>query len=105
MDADFHKVQQVLGEPVVDPEGQVIGKIVQVAYEPTTFRAEWLVLKTSRFGRQPRLVPVEAVRYEGRTIWIPYSKETVLAAPVPAVPLSPASSEVTALLDHYRNAA
>jgi len=101
MEADFDKLKQIMGERIIDPQGNVIGKVTQIAYEPDTFRAEWLVLKISRFGRQQRLVPITAVVDEGRTIWVPFSKDTVLDAPVPAVPITPAGT----LQEHYRMAA
>jgi hypothetical protein len=105
MDADFDKLKQIMGERVIDPQGNLIGKVAQIAYEPNAFRAEWLVLKTSRFGYQQRLVPIEAVRDEGRTIWVPFSKDTVMGAPVPAVLTTPAGTEAVALQEHYRVAA
>ena len=105
MDDDFYKLQQIVGERVIDPQGHVIGKVAQIAYEPYTFHAEWLVLKTSRLGHQQRLVPIDAVRDEGRTIWVPFPKDVVMGAPVPAVPSTPAGSEAVALHAHYRAAA
>ena len=105
MDADFDKLEHIMGEHVVDRHGHRIGTVAQVALEPQTFRAEWLVLKTSRFGHRQRLVPIEAAVDEGRAISVPFSKEMVLCAPVPAVPTSPAGSEITALHQHYHVAA
>ena len=105
MDADFVKLEHIMGERVVDPTGHRIGRVTQVALEPQTFRAMWLVLKTSRFGRRPRLVPIESAVDEGGAISVPFSKEMVLEAPVPAVPTSPAGSEITALEAHYGVAA
>jgi hypothetical protein len=36
---------------------------------------------------------------------VPFSKETVLTAPVPEVAIAPAMSECTALEEHYHQAA
>jgi hypothetical protein len=105
MDDDFSKLHEIVGETVFDPQGHVIGKVAQIAYGPDMFHPEWLVLKTSRLGRQQRLVPIEAVRDEGRTIWVPFPKDVVMAAPVPVVPSTPAGSEAVALQAHYRAAA
>jgi sporulation protein YlmC with PRC-barrel domain len=71
MDADFVKLEHIMGERVVDPHGHRIGRVTQVALEPQTFRAMWLVLKTSRFGRRPRLVPIESAVDEGGAISVP----------------------------------
>ena len=105
MDADFDKLEHIMGERVVDWEGHRIGTVTQVALEPNTFKAEWLVLKTSRFGRRPRLVPIKGAVDQGDTILVPFSKEMVLGAPVPAVPTSPGGSEIAALHQHYGVAA
>jgi sporulation protein YlmC with PRC-barrel domain len=104
MDADFDTLAHIVGEPVVDPEGQRIGKVMHIAYEPNTLRPEWLVLKTSRFGR-PRLVPVDAADARGDTVHVPFPKDMVLGSPVPEIPTTPATTEVTALEAHYRKAA
>jgi sporulation protein YlmC with PRC-barrel domain len=95
---------QAMGDPVVDREGRRIGKLMQIALEPNTYRAQWLVVKTSLFGRQ-RLVPVDTAIEDGNTIRVPFSKDTVLNAPVPAVPLTPAPTECSALEEYYRHAA
>ena len=104
MDADFIKAIHAKGERVVDRHGELIGKVRQVACDPNTYNAEWLVVKTSVLGR-PRLVPVEGAIDLGDTVRVPFSKETVLTAPVPEVAIAPAMSECTALEKHYHRAA
>ena len=104
MDADFVQLMHTKGEPVVDREGSPIGKVAQLACEPLTYRAEWLVVKTSMVGRQ-RLVPVDGAVEEGGAIRVPYSKTAVFAAPLPLVTVSPDASECAALEEHYRHAA
>jgi sporulation protein YlmC with PRC-barrel domain len=104
MDADFIKAIHVKGERVVDRHGELIGKVSQVACDPKTYSAEWLVVKTSVLGR-PRLVPIEGAIDLGDTVRVPFSKETVLTAPVPEVSIAPAMSECTALEEHYHQAA
>ena len=39
MDADFGKLEHIMGERVVDPGGHRIGKVTQVALEPQTLQA------------------------------------------------------------------
>jgi sporulation protein YlmC with PRC-barrel domain len=104
MEADFIKLTHARGERVVDLDGRRIGKVTNIAFEPNTYRADWLVVKTSMFGR-PRLVPVATAVEEGHEIRVPFLKATVLNAPVPTIPLTPAMSECTALEEHYRRAA
>ena len=104
MDADFVKLMHTRGEHVVDRDGGRIGKIAQVACEPTTSKASWLVVKTLFLHRR-RLVPVEGADDMGGTILVPFSKTSVLRAPKPAVPTAPAIDECSALDEHYRRAA
>jgi sporulation protein YlmC with PRC-barrel domain len=104
MEADFAKLTQAKGDHVVDLDGRGIGRVTDIAFEPNTYAADWLVVKTSMLGR-PRLVPVTEAVEQGHEIRVPFSKETVLSAPVPAIPLTPASSECAALEEHYRRAA
>src|SRR5579864_9485557 len=103
MQADFVKLTHAKGEHVVDLDGRRIGKVTNIAFEPKTSRPDWLVVKTSMFGR-PRLVPVAAAVEEGHEIRVPFLKETVLRAPVPTIPLTPGTSECAALEEHYRRA-
>src|ERR1700710_3099859 len=94
----------LVGDTMVDDEGQKVGKVTDVVSRPDTLEAEWLVVKTSLFGRQ-RLVPLSATFEEGHTAHIAFSKDEVLSAPVPEVPTSLAVFERQALLEHYHRAA
>jgi sporulation protein YlmC with PRC-barrel domain len=94
----------LVGDMVVDEGGQKIGKVTDVVSRPDTLEAEWLVVKTSLFGR-PRLVPLAAAVEEGHTAHIAFSKDEVMSAPVPEVPTSLAVFERQALLEHYHLAA
>jgi len=102
--ADFNELMQAIGDRVVDRDGRRIGKLEQIALEPNTYRAQWLVVKTSVFGR-PRLVPIDSAVQQGRTIRVPFPKDIVLNAPVPDVPLTPAPTECLELEKHYHHAA
>jgi sporulation protein YlmC with PRC-barrel domain len=104
MDADFVKLVHTKGERVVDCDGEHIGKVSQVACDPHTYSADWLVVKTSVPGRQS-LVPVEDAIDLCGTVQVPFSKDTVLSAPVPVVPIAPAIGECAALEQHYHRAA
>src|SRR5579864_4928499 len=106
MEADFDKLEHAKGERVVDCDGNLVGKVTQFAFEPPQVLDPkwWLVVKTSVFGRR-RLVPVDSAIDEGGVVRVPYSKDTVRAAPVPLVPTAPAMSECSALEVYYRRAA
>jgi hypothetical protein len=104
VEPDFIKIMQAKGERVVDRDGNQIGKLSQVASEPTTLAPRWLVVRTSAFGRS-RLVPIYGAVDDGDVVRVPFSKETVMASPVPAVAIAPATTECTALDEHYHRAA
>jgi hypothetical protein len=94
----------MVGDIMVDDAGHKIGKVTDVVSRPDTLEAEWLVVKTSLFGRT-RLVPLAAAFEEDHTAHIRFSREDVLSAPVPEVPTSLAVFERQALLEHYHLAA
>jgi hypothetical protein len=97
-------LSSIVGDIVVDDEGIRVGKVIGVASRPDTLELEWLVVKTSVFGRQ-RLVPLAATTEEGDTCRVTFPKDAVLSAPVPAVMTSLTLSERRALLEHYGQAA
>ena len=104
MDADFSKLIRAKGECVVDRNGNQIAEVAQVASEPKTLAPRWLVVRTSVVGRS-RLVPIDGAVDDGQVVRVPFSKETVMASPVPAVAIAPAITECTALDEHYHRAA
>ena len=46
------------GLPVVDPEGERIGRIEDVYFDRATGRAEWATVKTALFGSQVNFIPI-----------------------------------------------
>src|SRR5579864_3637477 len=104
MEADLDRLARARRERVVDLQGRRIGRVTDIAFEPNTFKPDWLVVKTSMLGRA-RLVPVAEAVEQGDTIRVPFLRETVLDAPVPTIPTTPAMTECAALDQHYRRAA
>jgi ribosomal 30S subunit maturation factor RimM len=104
MEASAHAFQ-LIGDEVVDLEGHRIGKVTEISSDPNTLAPEWLVVKTSKFGRL-RLLPLDqAVDQGAGVIRVPYRKEVVLDAPAPELPGSLATPEREALLRHYAHVA
>jgi hypothetical protein len=99
--AVWNEVARMIGETVVDRENHRIGKVEDVAQRADTMQPNWLVVKTSMFGRR-RLVPVATANMEDHIVHVPYGKEMVMGAPVPAVPVTVAASEDARLIEHYR---
>jgi len=100
----WNELSQMIGETVVDRENHRIGKVQDVAQRSDTMAPNWLVVKTSVFGRR-RLVPVSTATVLDHVVHVPYRKDQVLDAPVPAVPVTVAASEDARLIRHYRLAA
>jgi sporulation protein YlmC with PRC-barrel domain len=100
----WDQAEHLLGESVLDKEDRKIGKVEDLANAWDKMVPEWLVIRTSLFGR-PRLVPIDAVDEKDNTIHVPYSKETVLSAPVPEAPTTIYRSDREALDRHYARAA
>jgi len=99
------KVFHFVGDEVVDVEGQRIGKVTEISADPATLAPEWLVVKTSAFGRL-RLLPLDRAIDQGAgVIRVPFSKQMVLQAPVPEITGSLATSEREALRQYYHLAA
>ena len=98
------RISHLIGETVLDVDGDKVGKVTEIAFRPDTEVPEWLVVKTSLFGRW-RLVPLGGAEELGDTLRVPYARDTVLHAPVPEIPVTLAPSERDALLDHYAHAA
>jgi sporulation protein YlmC with PRC-barrel domain len=92
------------GEVVVDRSNRRIGKIETFAVDEKQLAPEWLVVKTSRFGRR-RLVPLQDAQQDGDVVRVPFSKNLVVAAPVPDPPFSLSRSDQIALARHYLLAA
>jgi hypothetical protein len=104
MHSDNSGFPTVIGDVMVDDDGRRVGKVVGMASRPDTLEPEWLVVRTSLFGRR-RLVPVASAVQDGQTLHVLFSKEAILGAPQPEVPTSLAASERRALLEHYAHAA
>ena len=100
----WERATRMLGDFVIDNTGRKIGRVRDIAEVGTEMKPEWLVVKTSLFGRR-RLIPMAAVHEEGKVIRVPFSNDLVLSAPVPAIPVTLSDSEREALAEHYARAA
>ena len=100
----WEEISKMIGDTVIDRAQHRIGKVRDVAQVADTMEPGWLVVKTSRFGRQ-RLVPIESAVVHGDVVEVPFSKKAVLEAPVPVVPVTVAGSEREELIRYYARAA
>jgi hypothetical protein len=98
------QISGFIGEKVVDDQGHPVGTVMQISDRPGTLDPEWLVVKTSRFGKES-LVPLEAVEEttsEDQVVHVPFSKTTVRSAPHPMSPLSLSDRERDDLMRYYQ---
>jgi hypothetical protein len=81
----WEQAVHLLGESVFDKKHRKIGRVQDLAEAYDMEVPEWLVVRTSLFGRQ-RLVPIDGIEEEDKKIHVRYSKKSILLAPVPEIP-------------------
>lgn len=93
-------VKTIVGQTLVDPEGDNIGQITDIINNPTTLEPEMLVVRTSRL-RGEHLVPVRAVRAGETGATAPFTKAQVKDGPSAKDHTAPTSDERRAIYEHY----
>jgi hypothetical protein len=69
----WDRASHMVGESVVDKDNHKIGRVDAIAQISGEMEPEWLVVRTSLFGR-PRLIPIDIVREVGDEIHVPLSE-------------------------------
>jgi hypothetical protein len=100
----WDQASHLLGESVFDKEDRKIGIVEDLAEAWDKAVPEWMVIRTSMFGRQ-RLVPIDGLEEDDQKIHVPYSKKSVLSAPVPEISSRVFRWEREELTRHYARAA
>src|SRR5215210_789434 len=97
--------EQLTDSPVIDRDGQKLGKIADVYVDDQTGQPVWLLVQTGLFGKQETLAPFAGAITQKDAVQVPYSKDQVKDAPKvdPEVDLDP--EEEARLFDHYGIAA
>jgi len=91
----------LIGEKVVDPSGNTVGKITDVIVDSATLENEWITVKTGMMGGE-HLVPIAAVEATDDQITIPFAKDEVKAAPtVDKGHAAPSPSERREVFSHF----
>ncbi len=92
----------LIGEKLVDREGNTVGKITDVIVDSATLENEWITVKTGMMGGE-HLVPFAAVEERGDEIRIPFAKDDVKTAPtVDKGHAAPSPSEREQVFSHFR---
>ena len=77
----FERLEQSRGVPVLDKDGEKIGKVEEVFYDEQTNEPEWIGLGTGFFGAKRVLVPVRGAEVGEDAVTVPYEKDRVKDAP------------------------
>lgn len=72
----------IIGEKLVDREGNPVGKITDVIVDSATLENEWLTVKTGMMSGE-HLVPFAVVEDRGEEIAVPFAKDEIKSAPTP----------------------
>lgn len=75
------QIPQVVGHPVLDPQGKKIGDAKHMYLDDATGDPEWVTVKTGLFGNSETFVPTRAARIVQDHVEVPYEKDQVKGAP------------------------
>jgi hypothetical protein len=90
------------GSDLFDVNGDKVGTVSDVVFDPMTLVPEWYEIKMGLFGGR-HLVPAGSVTMEKDRGSVPFDKKVVKSAPSSSLPLM--DEEKRTLLDHYKTAA
>ena len=74
-------LDRVIGQNLIDTDGDKIGKIQDVYMDEQTGRAEWFAVKTAWFGNNISFVPTANAYRSDDDFAVPYSKSQVKDSP------------------------
>jgi uncharacterized protein (TIGR02271 family) len=94
-------VEAWIGQDLVDPEHDKIGKIDQVYLDRETGEPTFVAVKTGLFGTKSSLVPIAAAQAHGEHVQVPYGKDQVKDAPNVDADEELSEAEEQQLYDHY----
>lgn len=94
-------MESLIGEKLLDREGDTIGKITDVIYDATSLERDWVTVKTGILDGE-HLVPAAALQAEDGRPVVPFPKDQVKKAPVIGKGhAAPSDSERRSLYEHY----
>jgi hypothetical protein len=91
----------LIGEKLIDREGNTVGKITDAIVDSATLENEWITVKTGMMGGE-HLVPIAAVQELGDQIQVPFGKAEIKNAPtVDKAHAAPSPSERQQVFSHF----
>jgi uncharacterized protein (TIGR02271 family) len=97
-------ISNLIGNDVVDSDGDKIGSVGQVYVDPSTGRPNWVTVKTGLFGMSESFVPLDAADTSGNELRVPYSKQMVKDAPNIDPDSELSDAEADRLYEYYQGA-
>jgi len=89
----------LVGRPVLDREGEKVGKVVDLISDPQTLQPQWAAVKVGLL-KGNRLVPIGAMQEEEGAVRSTYTKDQIDSAP-PVEIGTPTETEQRQLFEHY----
>ena len=91
----------LIGERLLDRDGNSVGKITDVIVDSATLENEWITVKTGMMGGE-HLVPYAVVAEHGEQIAVPFDKDRIKSAPtVDKGHAAPSPSERVEVFRHF----
>ena len=91
----------LIGEKLIDRDGNTAGKITDVIVDSATLENEWITVKTGMMGGE-HLVPIAVVDDRGDAIRVPFAKDDIKGAPtVDKGHAAPSPSERQEVFSHF----
>ena len=78
---NLKELTKLKGKDVKSVDGEKIGSVDEIYYDPETKEPEWIGLGTGFLGTKHGVVPVQGARVTGDAINVPFSKEMVKDEP------------------------
>jgi len=95
------QLEELIGEKLVDNNGDKIGKINDIYLDDQTNEPEWIAVHTGLFGTSVHFVPMQGVTRRDDAISVPFTAEQVKSAPNCDADGALSQSEEASLYAHY----
>jgi hypothetical protein len=89
------------GAAVSNQDEEKLGKVDGLFVDDASGTPTWVSVTSGLLNTHHHLVPLAESRFDGETLWVPYSKDDLALAPPhdPDTPLTPDEEQL--LYDHY----
>ena len=94
-------LRDCIGQQLCGPDGQKLGKVVDIYADEETGQPEWFAVTTGFFGNRVSFVPIAQASAYADEIAVPYDKATVKDAPNVDPDGQLTQAEEAALYAHY----